>query len=107
MTIRWDGVRGRGRPSHTLHIVKGLLILNPIPKVPSARRKKSASFVLQAKRTLMQTNDYDLIVIGSGPAGQKGAICAAKMAKEGQISDRRPPLEGRSCPSRPTLSKVL
>ena len=27
----------------------------------------------------MEANEYDLIVIGSGPAGQKGAICAAKM----------------------------
>ena len=25
--------------------------------------------------------DYDLVVIGSGPAGQKGAIAAAKMNK--------------------------
>ena len=28
----------------------------------------------------MQANEYDLVVIGSGPAGQKGAICAAKAA---------------------------
>jgi len=27
----------------------------------------------------MDNNEYDLAVIGSGPAGQKGAICAAKL----------------------------
>ena len=37
----------------------------------------------------MQANEYDLVVIGSGPAGQKGAICAAKMRKKVAIIDRR------------------
>jgi NAD(P) transhydrogenase len=36
-----------------------------------------------------QNQNYDLIVIGSGPAGQKGAICAAKMRKRVAIVDRR------------------
>ena len=36
----------------------------------------------------MQANEYDLVVIGSGPAGQKGAICAAKMRKKVAIIDR-------------------
>ncbi|MGA3295641.1 MAG: Si-specific NAD(P)(+) transhydrogenase [Candidatus Acidiferrales bacterium] len=36
-----------------------------------------------------QDGNYDLIVIGSGPAGQKGAICAAKMRKRVAIIDRR------------------
>ncbi|MFZ0481397.1 MAG: Si-specific NAD(P)(+) transhydrogenase [Terriglobales bacterium] len=36
----------------------------------------------------MQVNEYDLVVIGSGPAGQKGAICAAKMRKKVAIIDR-------------------
>jgi len=31
---------------------------------------------------------YDLVVIGSGPAGQKGAVCAAKMRKRVAIIDR-------------------
>ncbi len=34
-------------------------------------------------------NNYDLIVIGSGPAGQKGAICAAKLRKRVAVIDRR------------------
>jgi len=36
----------------------------------------------------MEANTYDLVVIGSGPAGQKGAICAAKLRKKVAIIDR-------------------
>jgi NAD(P) transhydrogenase len=32
--------------------------------------------------------NFDLIVIGSGPAGQKGAICAAKLRKRVAVVDR-------------------
>src|ERR1019366_4915048 len=31
---------------------------------------------------------FELVVIGSGPAGQKGAVCAAKMRKRVAIIDR-------------------
>jgi len=37
----------------------------------------------------MEANEYDLVVIGSGPAGQKGAICAAKLRKKVAIVDRK------------------
>jgi NAD(P) transhydrogenase len=33
--------------------------------------------------------EYDLVVIGSGPAGQKGAIAAAKLGKRVAVVDRR------------------
>jgi NAD(P) transhydrogenase len=36
----------------------------------------------------MTDQNYDLIVIGSGPAGQKAAICAAKLRKRVAIVDR-------------------
>ncbi len=36
----------------------------------------------------MDTNEYDLVVIGSGPAGQKGAICAAKLHKKVAVVER-------------------
>ncbi|HTV57669.1 MAG TPA: Si-specific NAD(P)(+) transhydrogenase [Verrucomicrobiae bacterium] len=36
----------------------------------------------------MSNSNYDLIVIGSGPAGQKGAICAAKLRKKVAVVDR-------------------
>jgi NAD(P) transhydrogenase len=42
----------------------------------------------------MQNNEYDLVVIGSGPAGQKGAICAAKMHKKVAIIDRKMSIGG-------------
>src|SRR5450755_3073761 len=34
-------------------------------------------------------NSYDLVVIGSGPAGQKAAICAAKMRKKVAVIERK------------------
>ncbi len=37
----------------------------------------------------MSTPSYDLVVIGSGPAGQKGAIAAAKLGKRVAIIDRK------------------
>src|ERR1700690_3582658 len=36
----------------------------------------------------MLPQQFDLIVIGSGPAGQKGAICAAKLRKKVAVVDR-------------------
>ena len=42
----------------------------------------------------MEVNEYDLVVIGSGPAGQKGAICAAKMRKKVAIIDRKKSVGG-------------
>ena len=42
----------------------------------------------------MTDQNYDLIVIGSGPAGQKAAICAAKLRKRVAIIDRTVMLGG-------------
>jgi NAD(P) transhydrogenase len=42
----------------------------------------------------MSDNQFDLVVIGSGPAGQKGAICAAKNGKRVAVVDRRLMLGG-------------
>jgi NAD(P) transhydrogenase len=36
----------------------------------------------------MPETQFDLVVIGSGPAGQKGAICAAKLRKRVAVVDR-------------------
>src|ERR1700721_1888039 len=41
------------------------------------------------RRGLMHPIQYDLLVIGSGPAGQKGAIAAAKLNKRVAIIERR------------------
>src|SRR6516162_8251888 len=42
----------------------------------------------------MESNEYDLVVIGSGPAGQKAAICAAKLRKKVAIIERRRSIGG-------------
>ncbi|HSB08798.1 MAG TPA: Si-specific NAD(P)(+) transhydrogenase [Blastocatellia bacterium] len=42
----------------------------------------------------MSTHRYDLVVIGSGPAGQKGAIAAAKLGKHVAIVDREAMIGG-------------
>src|SRR5205085_8373073 len=42
----------------------------------------------------MENHEYDLVVIGSGPAGQKGAICAAKLRKKVAIIDRKRTIGG-------------
>src|SRR5262245_38347464 len=55
----------------------------------------------------MSTKPYDLLVIGSGPAGQKGAIAAAKMGKSVAIVDRRNLLGGVSLHSGTIPSKTL
>src|SRR6202790_3350625 len=55
----------------------------------------------------MQANEYDLVVIGSGPAGQKGAICAAKMRKKVAIIDRRLTMGGVCVHTGTIPSKVL
>ncbi len=50
---------------------------------------------------------YDLLVIGSGPAGQKGAIAAAKLGKSVAIVDRRSLMGGVSLHSGTIPSKTL
>jgi NAD(P) transhydrogenase len=42
----------------------------------------------------MNSHPYDLVVIGSGPAGQKGAIAAAKLRKRVAVIDRLDMLGG-------------
>ena len=44
----------------------------------------------------MASYQYDLVVVGSGPAGQKAAICAAKLRKQVAVTDRRHMLGGAS-----------
>jgi NAD(P) transhydrogenase len=42
----------------------------------------------------MSNSSYDLVVIGSGPAGQKAALAAAKLAKRVALIDRREMIGG-------------
>ena len=50
---------------------------------------------------------FDLVVIGSGPAGQKGAIAAAKLGKRVAIIDRREMIGGMSLHTGTIPSKTL
>jgi len=55
----------------------------------------------------MAIAQYDLVVIGSGPAGQKGAICAAKLHKRAAIIDNHAMLGGVSVNTGTMPSKSL
>src|SRR5437879_1491055 len=54
-----------------------------------------------------RSNRFELVVIGSGPAGQKGAIAAAKLGKRVAIIDRREMLGGVSLHTGTIPSKTL
>src|SRR5215469_11884131 len=54
-----------------------------------------------------RTPDYDLVVIGSGPAGQKGAINAAKLGKRVAVIERAGMVGGASVHSGTIPSKTL
>src|SRR5215510_1552294 len=43
---------------------------------------------------MSQSSAYDLVVIGSGPAGQKAALNAAKLGKRAAIIERRDAIGG-------------
>src|SRR5262249_10163190 len=60
----------------------------------------------------MSSHHHDLIVIGSGPAGQKGAIAAAKLGKDVAIIDREKTvggvrLHGGTVPSKTLREAIL
>jgi NAD(P) transhydrogenase len=55
----------------------------------------------------MTVAKYDLVVIGSGPAGQKGAIAAAKAAKRVAVIDRAAMMGGVSVHTGTIPSKTL
>src|SRR5215475_9583421 len=55
----------------------------------------------------MDNATYDLVVIGSGPAGQKGAIAAAKLDKKVAVIDRKGLIGGVSLHTGTIPSKTL
>jgi len=55
----------------------------------------------------MASFDYDLLVIGSGPAGQRAAIQAAKLGKKAAVVERRAVLGGVCINSGTIPSKTL
>ncbi|MFY9530641.1 MAG: Si-specific NAD(P)(+) transhydrogenase [Candidatus Acidiferrales bacterium] len=55
----------------------------------------------------MDTQSFDLVAIGSGPAGQKAAIAAAKIRKRAAVVDRRGALGGCSVHNGTIPSKTV
>jgi len=55
----------------------------------------------------MITHSYDLVVIGSGPAGEKGAAQAAYFGKSVALVEQKPILGGTACNSGTLSSKTL
>jgi NAD(P) transhydrogenase len=55
----------------------------------------------------MTTRHYDLVVLGSGPAGEKGAAQAAYFGKKVALVEREPILGGASCNTGTLSSKTL
>ena len=55
----------------------------------------------------MMDQDYELVVIGSGPAGQKGAINAAKLGKRVAVIERAGMVGGVSVHNGTIPSKTL
>jgi NAD(P) transhydrogenase len=55
----------------------------------------------------LNVSEYDLVVIGSGPAGQKGAIAAAKVHKRVAIIDRAVMIGGVSVHTGTIPSKTV
>jgi NAD(P) transhydrogenase len=65
--------------------------------------------LLELPRTVTQTpiHDYDLVVIGSGPAGEKGAAQAAYFGKRVALVERAPHLGGAGINTGTVPSKTL
>jgi NAD(P) transhydrogenase len=56
---------------------------------------------------VMATHHYDLVVLGSGPAGEKGAAQAAYFGKKVALIEREPIVGGASCNTGTLSSKTL
>ena len=56
---------------------------------------------------LMANNEYDLVVIGSGPAGEKGAAQAAYFGKKVALVEREPVMGGAAANTGTLPSKTL
>jgi NAD(P) transhydrogenase len=91
-------VRGRaGSSSPAAGLASGPAGIGPAPGF------KRPGFVV----TLVNVHDYDLLVIGSGPGGQKAAIAAAKLDRRVAVVER-PDMIGGVCLNTGTIpSKTL
>src|SRR6266576_2733923 len=69
--------------------------------------RRSCFSLIIGRARIMSVSEYDLVVIGSGPAGQKGAIAAAKARKRVAIIDRTGMIGGVSVHTGTIPSKTI
>jgi NAD(P) transhydrogenase len=85
----------------------GLVTKRSLDQWPSATPRNPAIEPVNRRDRNTSSNRFDLVVIGSGPAGQKGAIAAAKLGKRVAIVDRREMIGGMSLHTGTIPSKTL
>src|SRR6266576_6060698 len=69
--------------------------------------RRSCFSLIIGRALIMSVSEYDLVVIGSGPAGQKAAIAAAKARKHVAIVDRTTMIGGVSVHTGTIPSKTV
>ena len=77
-----------GAPDRAAHARRDILRPDRRHGMGSGFLHRSFTRASERLRT-MSSPAYDLVVIGSGPAGQKGAIAAAKLGKRVAVIDRK------------------
>src|ERR1051325_1747284 len=83
-----------------------------LPRIPEAPQNPQYPQLPQTRRSrreapLVEKRAYDLIVLGSGPAGEKGGAQAAYFGKKVALVEREPHLGGAAANTGTLPSKTL
>src|SRR5262249_42106156 len=62
--------------------------------------KKLMALASAVKRQTGRVRDFDVLVLGSGPGGQKAAIATAKLGRKAAVVERRDMVGGGGIPTR-------
>lgn len=95
----------RKEPMHRPESATGIAVL--LRDIRRSALKSSPARRASHRGTAPSTTHFDLVVMGSGPAGQRGAIAAAKAGKRVVMVDRRAMLGGMSLHRGTIPSKTL
>jgi NAD(P) transhydrogenase len=91
----------------SMTFTRGNRVTGGVPRNDNRERYVTALQFLAATRQTCSVYDYDLVVIGSGPGGQKAAIAAAKLDRRVAVVER-PEMLGGVCVNTGTIpSKTL
>ncbi|HXG94636.1 MAG TPA: Si-specific NAD(P)(+) transhydrogenase [Blastocatellia bacterium] len=82
-------------------------VTNDNPECLVRDQKLTTTRLVTGRNMNIGEHRFDLVIIGSGPAGQKGAIAAAKLGKRVAIVDRRERIGGMSLHTGTIPSKTL